>query len=52
MNYQKPPAGNPFFSDDEDGIECNCHQECVRLEYAVDLAPNTARYILSYQQLL
>uniref|UniRef100_A0A336LTZ8 CSON001499 protein n=1 Tax=Culicoides sonorensis TaxID=179676 RepID=A0A336LTZ8_CULSO len=40
MNYQKPPPGNPFFNDDEEGITCNCWQECARVEYAVDVAPN------------
>ncbi|XP_063706306.1 pickpocket protein 19-like [Culicoides brevitarsis] len=40
MNYQKPPSGNSFFSDDEPGISCNCWQECTRTEYAVEVAPN------------
>lgn len=43
MNYQKPPPGNPFFNDDEPGITCNCWQECARVEYAVEVAPNMLR---------
>lgn len=42
LNYIKPPAGNPFFDDTEEGISCECWQECTRIEYAIEISPNIA----------
>lgn len=36
----KPPKGNPYFNDADEGMTCECWQECTRLEYAIEISPN------------
>lgn len=40
FNYEKPPAGNPYFNDDEEGMVCSCLPECHRVDYAIEVSPN------------
>lgn len=39
VNAYKPTIKNAFFTDDEDGMECNCLPECSRITYNVDVEP-------------
>lgn len=39
MNYEKPPPGNKFFSDDEPGVECSCLPDCRHIEYSFEVTP-------------
>lgn len=47
FNYQKPPEGNQYFSDKEDGLECNCLPECERIDYDVEISPLQTVYVYS-----
>lgn len=38
LNFQKPPEGNPYFSDDEKGMNCNCMNECELIDYGVEVS--------------
>lgn len=40
FNYEKPPDGNPFFNDADEGMECPCLPECNRVDYAIEVSPN------------
>lgn len=40
FNYEKPPDGNPFFSDEVEGMTCACLPECNRVDYAIEISPN------------
>lgn len=40
FNYEKPPNGNPFFNDEDEGMVCPCLPECNRVDYAIEVAPN------------
>jgi amiloride-sensitive sodium channel len=39
FNAEKPLTKNPFFDDDEDGIECFCLPECSRIEFSTAMSP-------------
>ncbi|XP_037034912.1 pickpocket protein 19-like [Bradysia coprophila] len=38
-NHEKPLPGNDFFSDEEEGMVCDCLPECEAVDYAFDVAP-------------
>lgn len=38
LNYEKV-LGSTFFSDEDEGIECNCLPECDHIQYDIELAP-------------
>lgn len=40
FNYEKPPNGNPFFNDEDEGMTCPCLPECNRVDYALEISPN------------
>jgi amiloride-sensitive sodium channel len=39
LNAEKPLSKNPYFDDNEDGIECSCLPECSRIEYSLGMNP-------------
>lgn len=39
FNYERPPSGNPYFSDDEEGLQCVCLPECESIDYGLDVSP-------------
>lgn len=40
LTYDKPRIVSPFFSQSEDGIDCKCLPECIRIEYKYTVKPN------------
>lgn len=38
LNYEKPPANNPYFDASEAGMECSCPPECQQLDYSVQIS--------------
>lgn len=39
FNFERPPKGNPYFSDDEEGLSCDCLPECESIDYSFDVSP-------------
>ncbi|KAJ6635968.1 Pickpocket protein 19 [Pseudolycoriella hygida] len=39
FNYERPPAGNQYFSDEEEGIICDCLPECESIDYGFNVSP-------------
>ena len=39
FNAEKPLEKNPYFDENEDGIECSCLPECSRIDYSIEISP-------------
>lgn len=39
LNNERPPMGNPYFSDDEEGLICDCLPECESIDYGYNVSP-------------
>lgn len=39
LNAEKPQKKNPFFDENEEGMECHCLPECSRILYSFDISP-------------
>ncbi|KAJ6635967.1 Pickpocket protein 19 [Pseudolycoriella hygida] len=39
FNFERPPKGNPYFSEDEVGLSCECLPECESIDYSLDVSP-------------
>jgi acid-sensing ion channel, other len=39
FNAEKPQTQNPFFDENEEGIECSCLPECSRIDYSIEISP-------------
>lgn len=39
VNAVKPRTTNPFFDENEEGLECDCLPECSRIDYIIDESP-------------
>ncbi|KAG5674514.1 hypothetical protein PVAND_004476 [Polypedilum vanderplanki] len=39
LNAEKPLTKNPYFDENEEGIECFCLPECSRIEYSIVTSP-------------
>ncbi|KAJ4450936.1 hypothetical protein ANN_02371 [Periplaneta americana] len=37
FNYEMPDDDNPFFDDEQDGMQCSCAADCERLEYTSEI---------------
>lgn len=39
LNFEKPPLGNKYFNDSDEGILCDCLPECHRVDFSIEVSP-------------
>lgn len=39
LNFEKPPIGNKYFNDSDEGILCDCLPECHRVDFSIEVSP-------------